>query len=175
MSEAPVCRDLGNFYDLNARLTMGRLLRKYMDDVVVSPTELLHSASEMKRFGDKGTLLFSSIDRISTLQAAASGEDAKGRRDFLNKMWEDGLARARKFLAKKPVTPKTFADVLKGVALGGDEHPYLCLSYMSLRLLETRSWLGKLDILMAWAAEEPASPVIALMDGIVADILNSAS
>ncbi|MBC7906445.1 MAG: hypothetical protein H7Y60_06815 [Rhodospirillaceae bacterium] len=174
VSEAPVCRELGHFYDLNARLTMGRLLRKYMDEVVVSPTELLHSASEMKRFGDKGTLLFSSIDRISTLQAAASGEDAKGRRDFLNKMWEDGLARARKFLAKKPVTPKTFADVLKGVALGGDEHPYLCLSYMSLRLLETRSWLGKLDILMAWAAEEPASPVIALMDGIVADILNSA-
>lgn len=174
VSEAPVCRELVDFFGLNARLTMGRLLRKYLDDVVVSPTELLHSAAEMKRFGDKGTLLFSSIDRISTLQAAATGEDAKGRRDFLNKAWDDGLARARKFLAKKPATPKTFADVLKGVALGGDEHPYLCLSYMSLRLLETRSWLGKLDILLGWAAEESAAPVLALMDGIVADILNSA-
>ncbi|MBC7952552.1 MAG: hypothetical protein H7Z12_12140 [Rhodospirillaceae bacterium] len=174
VSDAPVCRELADFYALDARLTMGRLLRKYMDDMVVSPTELLHSASELKRFGDKGTLLFSSIDRIATLQAAATGEDAKARRDFLNKAWEDGLARARKFLAKKPVTPKTFADVLKGVALGGDDHPYLCLSYMSLRLLETRSWLGKLDVLMGWAAEESAAPVVALMDGIVADILNSA-
>ncbi|MBX9633946.1 MAG: hypothetical protein K2X44_03105 [Magnetospirillum sp.] len=174
VSEAPVCRELGDFYGLDARLTMGRLLRKYFDEVVVSPTELLHSAAEMKRFGDKGTLLFSSIDRIATLQAATTGEDAKGRRDFLNKSWDDGLARARKFQTKKPETPKTFADVLKGVALGGDEHPYLCLSFMTLRLLETRSWLGKLDVLLGWAAEESAAPVVALMDGIIADILNSA-
>jgi len=174
VTEAPLCRELSHFYGLDARLTMGRLLRKYLDEVVVSPSELLHSAAEMKRFGDKGTLLFSAIDRISMLQAAASGEDGKARRDLLNKMWDDGLARARKFLAKKPATPKTFDEVLKGVAGGGDEHPYLCLSYMTLRLLETRSWLGKLDILLAWAAEQGAVPVMALIDGVIADILNSA-
>lgn len=172
--DAPLCRELGDFYGLDARLTMGRLLRKYLDEVVVSPTELLHSAAEMKRFGDKGTLLFSSIDRISTLQAAHSGEDGKARRDFLSKTWDEGVARARRFMARKPAVPKTFADVLKGVEKGGEEHPYLCLSTMSLRLLEVRSWLGKLDIVLAWAAEEAAAPVLALMDGIIADILNSA-
>ncbi|MCR6629121.1 MAG: hypothetical protein NVV74_03185 [Magnetospirillum sp.] len=174
VKEAPVCRSLGDFYQLEARLTLGRLLRKYLDEVVVSPTELLHSAAEMKRFGDKGTLLFSSIDRISTLQATATGEEGKARRDFLNKMWDEGIARARKFMATKPAVPKTFADVLKGVEKGGDEHPYLCLSFMALRLLEVRSWLGKLDILLGWAAEEAAAPALALMDGVVADILNSA-
>lgn len=179
VKDAPVCRSLGDFYGLDARLTMGRLLRKYLDEVVVSPTELLHSAAELKRFGDKGTLLFSSIDRISTLQAALTGEDGKTRRDFLSKTWDEGLARARKFLATKPVAPKTFAEVLKGVQKGGDEHPYLCLSLMSLRLLETRSWIGKLDIVLGWAEEvsglaEQSGPALALMDGIVADILNSA-
>lgn len=179
VKEAPVCRALADFYGLDARLTMGRLLRKYLDEVVVSPSELLHSAAELKRFGDKGTLLFSSIDRISTLQAALTGEEGKARRDFLSKMWDEGLARARKFLAAKPAVPKTFADVLKGVAKGGDEHPYLCLSFMALRLLEVRSWIGKLDILLAWAEEagglgDEAGPALALMDGIIADILNSA-
>lgn len=179
VKDAPVCRALADFYGLDARLTMGRLLRKYLDEVVVSPTELLHSAAELKRFGDKGTLLFSSIDRISTLQAAACGEEGKARRDFLSRMWDEGLARARKFMAGKPATPKTFAEVLAGVEKGGDEHPYLCLSYMALRLLETRSWIGKLDILLAWAEEvaamgDVAGPALALIDGIVADILNSA-
>lgn len=178
VKEAPVCRALADFYTLDARLTLGRLLRRYLDEVVVSPSELLHSGAEMKRFGDRGTLLFSSIDRISTLQAAASGEDGKARRDFLSKMWDEGMARARRFVASKPATPKTFADVLKGVAKGGDDHPYLCLSLMALRLLETRSWIGKLDILLGWAdevqAEAEPGPALALMDGIVADILNSA-
>lgn len=178
VKDAPVCRQLADLYGPGARLTMGRLLRKYLDEVVVSPSELLHSAAEMKRFGDKGSLLFSSIDRISTLQATATGEEGKARRDTLSRMWDEGMARARKFLASKPATPRTFADVLKGVAKGGDEHPYLCLSYMALRLLETRSWLGKLDVLLAWADEvagqEHAGPALALMDGIAADILNSA-
>lgn len=174
VAEAPLCRDLADFYGPGARVTMGRLLRKYLDEVVVSPTELLHSAAEMKRFGDRGSLLFSAIDRISTVQTAATGGDGKARRDCLNKAWDDGLARARKFMARKPATPKAFSDVLKGVAQGGDEHPYLCLSFMALRLLETRSWLGKLDVVLGWAAEEAAAPVLALLDGIVADILNSA-
>lgn len=179
ISEAPVCRELGDFYGPDARQTMGRLLRKYLDEVVVTPTELLHSAAEMKRFADKGTLLFSSIDRVSSLQAAATGEESKARRDFLSKMWDDMVARARAVAAKKPAVPKSLAEVLKGVEKGGDEHPYLCRTLMSLRLLETRSWLGKLDVLLAWAAEEgaaeaAAAPVLALVDDFVADIVNSA-
>jgi len=139
---------------------------------------LLHSAAEMKRFGDKGTLLFSSIDRIGTLQATATGEEGKARRDLLSRRWEEGVVRARKFMATKPAVPKCFGDVLKGVAKGGDDHPYLFLSYVTLRLLETRSWIGKLDVILAWADEaakegDPA-PALAHMDGIVADILNSA-
>ena len=179
VKDAPVCRALSDFYGLDARLTMGRLLRKYLDEVVVSPSELLHSAAELKRFGDRGTLLFSSIDRISTLQAAATGDEGKARRDYLSKAWDEGMARARKFAATKPATPKTFADVLKGVEKGGDEHPYLCLSHMALRLLEVRSWVGKLDVVLAWAEEAAgldagAGPALALMDGVIADILNSA-
>ncbi|NFV80869.1 hypothetical protein [Magnetospirillum aberrantis] len=179
VKDAPLCRSLGDFYGIEARLTLGRMLRKYLDEVVVSPSELLHSAAEMKRFGDRGTLLFAAIDRISTLQAATSGEDGKTRRDFLSRMWDEGLARARKVAASKPKTPKTLAEVLKGVEKGGDEHPYLCLSLMTLRLLETRSWIGKLDTILGWAAEATemgpqAGSALALMDGIVADILNSA-
>jgi hypothetical protein len=174
ISEAPMCRDLADFYTAEARLTIGRLLRKYLDEVVVTPTELLHSAAELKRFGDKGALLFSAIDRVSTLQAAAAGEDAKARRDFLSKSWDGLVARARALAAKKLPVLKTLGEILKVVEGGGEEHPYLCQTVMALRLNETRSWIGKLDILLAWATEQGAAPVMALIDGIIADIVLSA-
>ena len=124
ISDAPPCAQLADFYGPRARLTIGRLVRKYLDEVVITPTEMLHSAAEMKRFADKGALLFSAIDRVSTLQAAA-GEDSKARRDFLSKSWDELAARGRKFAARKAKPPKTVADILAEVEKGGDEHPYL--------------------------------------------------
>jgi hypothetical protein len=174
ITDAPLCTQLADFYAGPARLTMGRLVRKYLDEVVVTPTEMLHSAAEMKRFADKGALLFSAIDRVSTLQAGLSGEDAKSRRDFLSKNWDDMVARGRKFATRKAKAPKSVADILAEVEKGGEEHPYLCLSMMSLGLLETRSWLGKLDILSKWAAEAAGTPLLPLIDGVVADIVVSA-
>lgn len=174
ISDAPLCSELADFYGPAARLTMGRLVRKYLDEVSVTPTEMLHSAAEMKRFADKGTLLFSAIDRVSSLQAAASGQDSKARRDFLSKSWDDLAARGRKFAARKAKPPKTVADILAEVEKGGDDHPYLCLSMMSLGLLECRSWLGKLDLLLKWMAEAAGTPLLPMIDGIVADIVVSA-
>ncbi|CAA7623649.1 hypothetical protein [Magnetospirillum sp. UT-4] len=174
ITEAPPCAALADFYEGPARLVMGRLLRKYWDEMMVSPSEMLHSAPEMKRFGDKGTLLFSAIDRVSSLQAAALDEESKARRDVLTKAWDEGLARARAFAATKPKVAATMAEILKAVEKGGDEHPYLCRSLMALRLLEVRNWVGKLDVLLAWAEEEAARPVTALIDGFVADIVLSA-
>lgn len=174
ISEAPVCTQLADFFNPPARLTMGKLVRKYLDEVVVTPTELLHCAAEMKRFADKGSLLFSAIDRVSTLQALTTGEDAKVRRDLLSQSWDQLVARGRKFAARKVAVPKSLSNVLAEVEKGGEEHPYLCLATMSLRLLETRSWLGKLDILITWTTETTALPIIAMIDGIIADIVVSA-
>ena len=137
-----------------------------------TPTEMLHSAAEM-RFADAGSLLFSAIDRISTCKRRQQ-RDAKARRDFLSKSWDELVARARKFAARKAKPPKTVADILAEVEKGGEEHPYLCLSMISLGLLESRSWLGKLDLLNKWAAEAAGTPLMAMIDGVVADILVSA-
>lgn len=174
ISDAPMCSELADFYGPAARLTMGRLVRKYLDEVSVTPTELLHSAAEMKRFADKGSLLFSAIDRVSSLQAAASGQESKARRDFLSKSWDELAARGRKFAARKAKPPKSVADILAEVEKGGDDHPYLCLSMMSLGLLESRSWLGKLDTLLKWLNEAGGTPLVPMIDGIVADIVVSA-
>ena len=94
ITSAPLCAELEDFYSQPARVTIGKLLRKYLDEALVTPTELLHDAKEMKRFGDKGNLLFGAIDKVSGLQAKAAGdENSKARKDFLDKSWEQLLAR----------------------------------------------------------------------------------
>ena len=167
ITEAPLCASLEDFYGQPARVTMGRLLRKYLDEALFTPTELLHDAKEMKRFGDKGNLLFSAIDRVSTLQAKAAGdENGKARKEFLDKSWEQLLARAKAFAARKPKTPGNFAEAV--AASGGDAFTLRAL--LSMALLEKRSWFGKLDLLIAWAAEPAAAAHMAVIDGIISDL-----
>ncbi|CAA7627993.1 conserved hypothetical protein [Candidatus Terasakiella magnetica] len=167
ISEAPLCADLEDFYGLQARITMGKLLRKYLDEALITPTELLHDLKEMKRFGDKGNLLYSAIDRVASLQAKASGEDSKARKDLLDKTWEQMGARSKAFAATKPKSPKTLAEAL--ASSGGDA--FALRSSMTLALLERRSWFGKLDMLLAWATEDGAAPHMAILDGVIADLV----
>ncbi|MBF0327096.1 MAG: hypothetical protein HQL42_18770 [Alphaproteobacteria bacterium] len=174
ISDAPICRGLGDFYLPEARQTIGRLVRKYLDELQVTPSELLHSGAELKRFGDKGNLLFSAIDRVATLQAAAAGEESKARRDFLSKAWDDILARARAFAAKKPPLCKTFAEIMAEVAKGGEHAGYATQSLMAVRLLDVRSYQAKIDILLAWAAEPQAATALEFIDLFIADTLLSA-
>jgi len=180
IAEAPTCVGIDEFYALNARLTIGRLLRKYLDDIVITQTELLHCAAELKRLGDKDRLLFSAVDKVSALQARATGEDGKVRRDFLQNSWEAILTRARQAVPKKPPAKMPLAELMAKAPGDGDEKRFQCLVLMSARLLETRSWFGKLETLLAWAAEDATTaaeaplPAMPLIDGIVADIVVSA-
>ncbi|MGE5505025.1 MAG: hypothetical protein ACM31L_11435 [Actinomycetota bacterium] len=173
ITEAPPCAELADFYRLPARLTMGRLLRKYLDEVLVTPSELLLSAPELKRFGDKDRLLFAAIERVAALQAKVSGEDAKARKDQLDKVWEEILGKARAAQAKKLATPKSVAEALKTAGSGPDAE-YLLSYLLAQALLERRSWLGKIDLLIAWTAEPDADKVMERIDGVVADIMLSA-
>ena len=168
ITSAPLCAELEDFYGQPARVTMGKLLRKYLDEALVTPTELLHDAKEMKRFGDKGNLLFGAIDKVSGLQARAAGdENSKARKDFLDKSWEQLLARAKDFAAGKPKIPAHFAEAV--AAAKGDAFTLRAL--LAMAMLEKRSWFGKLDMLIAWAAEPAAAAHMPVIDGIISDLM----
>jgi hypothetical protein len=174
ITEAPPCSALADYYALPARLTMGRLLRKYFDEVFITPTELLHSAAELKRFGDKDRLLFSACDRVAFLQAHAAGEDGKTRREALDKAWTDINARAKAAAAMKLPAVKTLEEVQKAATAAGDQRDYVAHVLMCQALIEKRSWIGKVDLLLAWAAEPNGAEAMPMIDGVIADILVSA-
>jgi len=169
ISEAPLCSTVDEVYGLESRTTIGRLLRKYLDEIVLTPTELLHDAKEMKRFGDRGNLLFSAIDRIAGLQARAAGDaDPRQRRAFLESTWETLQKRARAFAATKPKPPASFAEA-RAQSASDPDPSFGLMARLTLALLERRNWQAKLELVLAWADEPEARTEV--IDGLLADLV----
>ena len=95
IASAPVCPDLHAFYETESRLVMGRLFRRYLDAVVLTPTEILHAYRPLRRLMDRDTLFASAVDRVASLQAKASGEPFRSRREMMFKAAHDLAMRAR--------------------------------------------------------------------------------
>jgi len=171
VGEAPICTDVSDAFGLSSRLTIGRLFRAYLDEVFLTPTELLHTAREMKRLADKGSLLMNAVDQISRLQAPQGGEEGKVRRDFLHRSWEQLWNRARKAEPEKAPKALTLAEVMAQAGKSGEDAYYQARVLISAMLLDKRGWTAKLDKVLFWAAEEGADKHMALLDGLVADLL----
>ncbi|HMA52187.1 MAG TPA: hypothetical protein VKP60_20655 [Magnetospirillaceae bacterium] len=171
VSDAPICTELADAYGLSSRMTIGRVFRAYLDEALITPTELLHHAREMKRLGDKGTLLMNAVDQISALQAPGGGEESKARRDFLHRSWDQLYDRARKAASEKVAKALTFAEIMARAGKTSEDKLYQARVLMAEQLLEQRGWAGKLDKVLRWAAEEGAEAHLPLLDGIVADLL----
>jgi hypothetical protein len=169
ITDAPLCTTVEEVYGLASRTTIGRLLRKYLDEIVLTPTEFLHDAKEMKRFGDRGNLLFSAIDRVAGLQARAAGDaDPRARRTFLETTWETLQKRARAFAATKPKPPASFAEAVAQSAADPDPS-FSLMSRLTLALMERRNWQAKLEQVLAWADEPEAQAEV--IDGLLADLV----
>jgi hypothetical protein len=171
VAEAPICTELSDAFSLSSRLTVGRLFRAYLDEVFLTPTELLHNAREMKRLADKGSLLMNAVDQITRLQAPQGGEEGKARRDFLHRAWEQLWDKARKAAPEKTPKALTLAEVMAQAGKSGEDRYYQARVLISAMLMEKRGWMAKLDKVLFWAAEEGADQHMALLDGLVADLL----
>jgi hypothetical protein len=171
INDAPLCSELHQAYELPARLVIGRLFRRYLDEALITPLELLHNGREMKRLADKDRLLMSAVDQISALQAPQGGAEAKQRRDFLHRSWEQLSVRAVRVTPPKPSRDLTLKALSDLAAKLGDEPEFQVKGLMAAQLLEQRSWMGKLDQLLRWQAEPDLPALNEAIDGWIADIL----
>jgi hypothetical protein len=171
VGNAPICTELSDAFGLSSRLTIGRLFRAYLDEVLLTPTELLHNAREMKRLADKGSLLMNAVDQISRLQAPNGGEEGKVRRDFLHRSWEQLWNRARNAAPEKAPKALTLAEVMALAGKSSEDAYYQARVLISAMLADKRGWIAKLDKVLFWAAEDGAEKHMALLDALVADLL----
>ena len=94
--QAEFCTTLSDYYALPARLTMGRILRAYLDQNSLSMLELLFHAGHLRALDRMDKFYPSAIQHGAQLQAKLTGQTKMERLDKLQTVFDKVLARARK-------------------------------------------------------------------------------
>jgi hypothetical protein len=176
IDQASWCDRLEDCYLPPARATVGRVLRQYLDKLVITPIEMMHSHREMKRIADFENLMPSAIGRVTTLQARdnPAGGDAKARANMIYD-WAGKITEAGRKVAETPNLPKLETDSLDNClmkiekALPPDRAGHASLVVLCQATITTRSWLGKVEQLLTILETATHPSAAKLIDPIIAD------
>ncbi|MSO73078.1 MAG: hypothetical protein EXQ84_05645 [Rhodospirillaceae bacterium] len=102
VEDPPLCEQVADYYQTAARSTMARLFSKYLDKHEMTPLELLHSHKSLKRILNVDNLVNSAVDKISSLRARATSNDARKRKDLIYQAVDRIAQRARE-VDQKPL------------------------------------------------------------------------
>ncbi|WP_042695341.1 hypothetical protein [Azospirillum sp. B506] len=177
---APICRTPDDLRGFESRVVIGRLLRPYLDAQRITPTELLHSWPLFRRLEEQGALLGAAIHAVARHHADLHGVSHAARARELRQLVEAVSGAARDMLAERRRLPRFDAADLPGTsrlideAVGPDGHDALFLLLLSQHLEAGGTLAGKLDLLLAMMGDEAEPRHLALLDGVVADIMGSA-
>lgn len=176
---ATYCRVEDDYFRLESRLTINRVIRTYLDKQILTPTELLHNHRELRRLSTYDRLVPSSADKIATIQCRETGEDGRARRDAILTAVDNILAKAREAErnpALRSIEGRDFAAAYAALskAVSSPEiRDYLALVAVSKHLVDNRNWLGKLADLLDSLDGDLDPQAARLLDGVVADVLGS--
>ncbi len=173
---APVCATLADLDGLAARTTLSTALRRYLDAHGLTVSEVLHNARELKRILDADALVPSALARIAAVQARDTGTDAKTRSRALDDLTQQAVQRAREAAAAKrrPALGKSgVTGLFKRLSGDPDDRQFAARVAISVRLVETRHLVGKLDTLLDLFPPEAHPDADAVLGGFVAECLMS--
>ena len=157
VDEANYCKTPKDYFQLESRVLISKILRQYLDEKALTPTELMHHPGEMKRVMNFDSLVPNAVSRVASIQVKATGEDSRERRDAIYAVLEELKGRAEKAAAYKNLPyPKEigFGATMERVegAVKGDqeEADYLAKVILSRDLVNIRSLLGRRNGSSGW-------------------------
>ncbi len=177
---APLCRTPEDLRGFESRVVIGRLLRPYLDAQRITVTELLHSWPHLRRLDEQGALLSAAIHAAARHHADLHGVAAAARVKEIRGLVDAVAARARDFLADRKRLPAFDGADLAGTSrridavVGEAGHDAAFLGLLSLHLAEGGTLAGKLDLLLALMDKDSEPRHLALLDGVIADVMGSA-
>lgn len=178
----PVCVKPDDMFAVESRMVMNRILRSYIDRMVVTPTEIMHNYSELKRLLDRDNIAAQAVGRVAALQAEKVKTDGRVRRDEIFLMINGVTERTRKASARKDlpdVTAHGFRPLFDKLdaAETPEERDFLARVVLSRDLVQMRNWMAKLDFLSEVVRSDGGlteAPLV-LVDGVIADVFGAPS
>lgn len=176
--QAPICQDAEELYGIEARLAIGKLLRRYLEQEGITATELMHVWPYMRRLDDKaGQLVAAAIFRVSESQAKILGIAAKDRLATIQRWVAKAMERVREFDFLRRKIPFDLGDLERSMrrldaAIGEDQHKFGLVGQLSYQLLGIGSLAGRLEKLLEMAAQTEEAEPLEILDGMIADALS---
>ncbi len=179
IQDAAWCEDAEALYELPARMVITRLLRHYLNRNTIIASELLYDFRALSRLQNHDSNIYpAAVDRVATLQAAHHEDlDIKARRDSLYAMIDEVGRRARRAEGEKIMRKASLNDLGKARRLAEKaafdplEQAFLVRATVGRALSGQRSWLGKLEMLLAAVSGERPPDDLAMLDEFIADCL----
>lgn len=170
------CRAPRDFFGLESRSIMNFMFRDYLEQVCLTPTEILHNHKELERLADRDNLLSQAVDNIARLQIKETKQELRVRKDEIYACIDQMTAQARHASELKlPKITASFGRLLRKVSdVEGDTPEYLAMVVLSRDLAGRSSWIAKLARLLELASvEKPGSRGLLLLDTVIADVLGA--
>ncbi|HYG85735.1 MAG TPA: hypothetical protein VD978_05720 [Azospirillum sp.] len=177
-----VCQSAKDTYGVESRMVMNRLLRGYVERVVVTPTEIMHNYQELKRLLDKDNLATTAVNRVAALQAEVCHQDSRIRRDVLYGFVGEVTEKARRASARDDlplISQSGFGPAYEALSAreAPEDRDFYARVVLSRDLVQMRNWLAKLNFLTELVRKDGGlteAPLM-LVDGAMADVLGAPS
>ncbi|MCX8506356.1 MAG: hypothetical protein ORN98_07045 [Alphaproteobacteria bacterium] len=170
------CSSVADFYSPPAHTMINTMLRAFLDQLVITPTELLHSVKYQSRLDQSGALLQDAIERAGSLQARAYGESGPTRVRELADLVTNVMLYLRDAEQKRPAG--TFKagglnDYIRASKqqASGDQIAFRVNRGLTENLTEFRTWALKIDHLIA-LGEEIARDDFSYIDNVIGEALH---
>ncbi|CAK0742339.1 eukaryotic-like serine/threonine-protein kinase [uncultured Gammaproteobacteria bacterium] len=186
LEEEAACTSLAEAEGAEGRAVIGQVLRPFLDARGLIPLELFYSLRALKRLIDSGSLLESTLVRVATAQARASGGDPRRVRSILGGLVAEALARAQRLdKALNDLPPAATAlkawRTARTLAGNGGAGPNQTVldEWEMLRAALCRdlgaasSWAEKLDVLIKLIASGCDTQMIMAIDQALADLIST--
>jgi len=181
ISEVSHCERLIDYYMLQARLVVCRLLRGFLDDERITALELMHDYTRLRRLMRDERLYPKALSHVATLQAKAEGTTPQHRMDQIDKAVERIVQRAK--------TTHEYGELGEIIEQYGVDAAYASLpgeygprrkcvevaGAVARHLRPHREWTHKLEVLLAMVPGANSRATLGILDEAIAEILDNSS
>ena len=179
IDSSPVCEDLADCYQLEARRTVGRLLRQYLDDVGMTAMELAFDFGRLKMLERDDKLYVGALSRLASLQVdKAAGEKPVDRQNKLERLYNQLMANAQRMMKREDLNEalqigglQALIDKVNAEAPAAERH-MLILAGLAAHMGEQGDWSGKIEALVKLLGGQAGVVVQAYVDEALAEILD---
>ena len=180
VDEAQLCRNLEDYYRFESRRTVGRVLRRYLDQTGITALELMHNPGHMKWFCRNERLYVQSVQNVAAVQSKANHLNQTKR---MNEVYEavDAVTERAKDAAKAQkfylmLKEKGVQVVFDAVAENVDEadRDFMIRAALATHIGDAKGWDRKFELLIIQAETHPGLQAMAYVDEVMAEIFDGA-